>query len=289
MIRNESSIAVLLATYNGEKYLSAQLDSLLQQSYHDFTVFVHDDISKDGTMDLITRYVQEHTGKIIVVDDDISIGRGARDSFLYLLENVESQYYMFCDQDDIWLPDKIEVSIERMKKEEGKSPNIPIIVHSDLILVDQNGTPLGESSWERQRLTSAWFDTLEANYIWVTRYSGCTMLFNEMAKTVSLPMDNRVKWHDLWVGLKTNMSCGKIVALERCTILYRQHGNNTSGVLPKANGMASSLKHLSHLRRYLVNHVELYRLSNNIIGCTLWQFIMAKMHFVRLKMKHPKH
>lgn len=285
---NKSSIAVLLATYNGEKYLCAQLDSLLQQSYHDFTVFVHDDFSKDGTVEILNRYAKEYPGKIIIVDDNTSCGRGARDSFLFLLENVESHYYMFCDQDDIWLPDKMEVSINRMKEEERETPNIPIVVHSDLMLVDQNANLLGETSWGRQKLTSSWFDTLEANYIWVTRYSGCTMIFNEKAKSVSLPMDNRVKWHDLWVGLKTNMNHGKIVALDRYTILYRQHGDNTSGVLPNVNVMSSSFKHLSHLKSFLVNHVELYKFSNSIIGCTPWQYIKAKMHYYVLKMKHQK-
>lgn len=284
-MRNKYGIAILLATYNGERFLADQLDSLLQQSYQNFTVFVHDDCSKDGTLELLKRYARNHPGKFVIMDDNLSVGRGARDSFMFLLEHVESSYYMFCDQDDIWQPDKVERSITRMREEERNTPNIPIVVHSDLQLVDQDANPLGETSWGKQHLTSSWFDTLEANYIWVTRYSGCTMLFNEQAKNVSLPLDKRVDWHDLWIGLRTNMNHGRIVALDGCTILYRQHGDNTSGVLPKASGMTSGMKHLSHLKSYLKNHVELYRYSNSIFGCSPWRFLKAKMHYYRLKVR----
>lgn len=96
-----------MCTYNGERFLKEQLDSLFCQSFDDFIIYVHDDGSKDKTLEILNSYINQYPQKIVLMDDPIK-HRGAGSSFMWLLENVESQYYMFCDQDDVWLPSKIE-------------------------------------------------------------------------------------------------------------------------------------------------------------------------------------
>ena len=108
-------ISILLSTYNGEKYLSEQLDSILQQSYQNFIIYIRDDGSNDNTLNIIMYYVHNFPSKIKLVDDKVK-HRGAKLSFIWLMSHIESDYYMFCDQDDVWLPNKIELSIDKLSK-----------------------------------------------------------------------------------------------------------------------------------------------------------------------------
>ena len=128
--KNNHSIAILMATYKGAKYLSAQIDSILAQTNHDWELFVHDDCSPDDTMVILKGYELKYPKLIHVMPQSQRFG-GARDNFMWMLENVESEYYMFCDQDDIWLPYKIEVTYDKIKEEERNAPNIPLMVYTD--------------------------------------------------------------------------------------------------------------------------------------------------------------
>ena len=278
--KNKKSIAILLATYNGAKYLELQLQSLLWQTCQNFTVYVHDDCSTDGTNALLLQYVEKYPEKFIIVNDDITVGRGARDSFFYLLENVDSQYYMFCDQDDVWLPSKVELSYERMKVEENETPNTALMVYSDLLLVDENTIPLGETLWERAKMKSTWYDTIYANYVWLGRYWGCTILINERTKKIALPWDTRAYGHDIWLGLMVNMSHGRCIPMDICTILYRQHSFNTSGGVPSFSGNKYYSKHLKRIFHFYDTNKQMYELSHEIVGCSVWEFLKAKLYLI---------
>ena len=127
-IKNNRPIAILMATYNGEKYLREQIDSLLAQTCCDWTLYIQDDGSKDATLDIIKSYDDE---RIVLVDVGLT-RQGACMNFMSLLNMVESEYYMFCDQDDVWFEDKVELSYMRMKEEELKyGIDRPILVFSD--------------------------------------------------------------------------------------------------------------------------------------------------------------
>ena len=108
-------IYILLATYNGEKYLKEQLDSLFEQTNQHWTLWIHDDNSKDNTISIIKEYQSKYPNKIKFLDDNISTG-GAKENFTYLLENIDDDYehIMFCDQDDVWLEDKIDITLKKM-------------------------------------------------------------------------------------------------------------------------------------------------------------------------------
>jgi rhamnosyltransferase len=103
-ITSPTPIAILLATYNGGQYLMEQLDSLLQQTCQEWTLYIHDDGSTDNTYDILREYSQKHSNIYVL---EYESQRGAMGNFLSLLQRVEADYYMFCDQDDVWLKQKV--------------------------------------------------------------------------------------------------------------------------------------------------------------------------------------
>ena len=114
-------VAILLATYNGEKFIEKQLDSLLGQSFQQFKIYIHDDGSNDKTLEIIRSYESQFPGKFVIFEEE-SKHLGAAFSFMWLLNRVEAPYYMFCDQDDIWFPQKIELTLKKMKEIEYHYP-----------------------------------------------------------------------------------------------------------------------------------------------------------------------
>ena len=112
-------IVVLLATYNGQEYLRAQLDSLVQQTFKDFKIIVHDDGSTDDTLEIIAEY-QEKYPEMMVQYFGEPLG-SAKANFLWMLKQVQADYFFFCDQDDVWAPDKVERSLQEMYRLEEKS------------------------------------------------------------------------------------------------------------------------------------------------------------------------
>lgn len=242
MYKNPQKIAVLLATYNGEKHLVEQLDSLLRQSFSDFHVYIHDDGSTDNTMAILSRYIQVNSNKITIVEDSQK-HRGAAKSFMYMLQQVESAYYMFCDQDDVWMDFKVEKTFARMQELEkintvsAIAKNKPLLVATDLEVVDEN----------LQRLKVSFNADLKIdvfkqhpNLLCVRHIvTGCTMMFNEAAKNASLPMSPLATMHDEWVALCVHFKGGIISMLEEATIRYRQHSSNTLGANQATRGFWS--------------------------------------------------
>lgn len=218
-------LAILMCTYNGERFLKEQLNSLLCQSFDDFIIYVHDDGSKDKTLEILNSYINQYPQKIVLMDDPIK-HRGAGSSFMWLLENVESHYYMFCDQDDVWLPTKVEHTLNKIKEVELSHPNLPILIHTDLKLVDGNLKEIFPSFWA--------FGNFQVDVSKRKQYlgfgnivTGCTMIINKKAKDIAFPYDSKLL-HDYWLALRV-AKYGIVDNLKEQTILYRQHGNNEAG------------------------------------------------------------
>ena len=125
---SESSVAIVMATYNGEKYLKNQIESILKQTYLNWTLYIGDDGSTDSTKTIIDYYAINYTN--IVKVDTGTQNLGAKRRFMTLLESVQADYYMFSDQDDVWLENKIEISLNKIKSEETANPNRPVVVHT---------------------------------------------------------------------------------------------------------------------------------------------------------------
>ncbi len=224
-------IAILMSTYNGERFLHEQINSILSQTCEDWQLYVRDDGSKDDTLTILKNYAAEYPKKIHVVED-VKENMGAGRSFMYLLEAVQADYYMFCDQDDVWMSDKIERTLKKvqcMENEFGK--DVPIGVFTDLTVVDSDLNVLMPSLWKADNRHPEY--TRNFYMQWTNRHAtyGCTQMINRAAKSVVLPyrqFEGVMGAHDNWVEYIL-IRLGKYDYLEESTILYRQHGTNVVG------------------------------------------------------------
>lgn len=232
-------IDVLLATYNGEAYLKEMLDSLMRQTIQDFHVYVRDDGSTDRTPIIIEGFRQAYPGKFTIIEDGLSIGN-ARDNFFTLLSYAMQDYVMFADQDDIWLPDKIELTLSTMKNIQHELGSSPILVHSDLTVVNENGVTIHPSLFGLQKLDPA---RLRLNQlIPQNNITGCTMMMNRALVRI-VRANKQALMHDWWIGLTASAFGHIAVAPNR--IHYRQHQANEVG--------AKDVKSASYFRQKLSN------------------------------------
>lgn len=217
------SVAVLMSTYNGEKYLKEQIDSILAQKGVDITLYIRDDGSSDKTENIIKTYIG--TGNVFYFKDGNNLRSGL--SFMRLLYKVvrtekSFDYYAFADQDDIWLEDKLIAAINIIN-----NYNEPVLYGSNQIIY-RDGIREGVRYPEPPDLT--FMGHITANTV-----SGCTMVMNrQLAEIiVSLKCPNKefltVRCHDSWVYL---VACvvGRVVYDDNAYILYRIHSNNVVGI-----------------------------------------------------------
>lgn len=221
-----AKVDILLATYNGSKYVSDQIESILAQTYQDWVLLIHDDGSKDDTVALLESYENKYPDKIELIRDGVCTG-GAKQNFSHLLGFSKSDYIMFCDQDDIWLPQKIERTLSAMRSAETENPGVPILVHSDLTVVDVNLNVLTESMFKGQRL-SARLQRLD-QLLMCNSITGCTVMFNRELLKRSPAIPDEAIMHDWWLGCVTLNSSGIVVFVDEPLIMYRQHQENTVG------------------------------------------------------------
>ncbi|WP_334100850.1 glycosyltransferase family 2 protein [Anaerotignum faecicola] len=219
-------ILILMATYNGEKYIAAQIESLLKQSYQDFTIYINDDCSTDRTFAILQEYQKRYPEKIFISENEQNSGN-AKHNFIKMMIEKKADYVMLCDQDDVWLPDKIAVTIKRMKSAEkvyGK--DMPILVHTDLKIVNCDLHEISDSFFWTMNVD--YKKTLLRQQIVQNTLTGCTAMYNlALAKLITVE-PNFMVMHDWWLMLVA-AAFGKIVTINKATILYRQHGNNAVG------------------------------------------------------------
>lgn len=275
-------LAILLATYNGIQFLPDLIDSLQKQSYTDWLLYVQDDLSNDGTLEFL-REKSLSDVKIVLVPNNKKLG--AKLNFLTLLNVVEAPYYMFCDQDDIWLPHKVQVAFDRIKvMEQEHGANSPLLVHSDLTVVDENLNIIDESFMKMSRINPNLLKTFHelAGHNLVT---GCTMMFNRSAAEVSSRcINNSILMHDVWILLCTLKFNGFVEYINKSTILYRQHGSNTVG----AHDIRSNyiLKRLFALKSVLTGNVKHYKMLNTLGYGSILRYSYYKIRYFVLNSIH---
>lgn len=218
-------ITILLATYNGERYLAEQLDSILAQTEQNWRLVIQDDCSTDGSVAVATRYANTYSDRIKVIQRAAPSG-SAKNNFFSMLQYVDTEYWMTCDQDDVWLPNKIEVTLEAMRRLDTKHPDVPLLVHTDLTVIDQNRNILAKSLFSYQKLDSkrdSFANLLSQNIV-----TGCTALMNHALLDRIRAIPVAALMHDWWFALVA-AAFGKIMFVEQQTVLYRQHGKNSVG------------------------------------------------------------
>jgi glycosyltransferase involved in cell wall biosynthesis len=227
MERDNISVDILLATYNGGEFLRELIESVLHQTHKDWRLIVRDDGSTDDTTSIVNEYAEKIPSKITIMQDDEK-HLGACQSFARLMERSDSDYIMFCDQDDIWLPAKVSLALENMlDMEKGLGKDTPLLVHTDLKVVDEGLNPISNSFWEYAYLDPESGRTLNRLVI-QNAITGCATLINKSLKSMSLPIPEEAIMHDWWIALVA-ASFGVIEYVPEPTILYRQHDRNKIG------------------------------------------------------------
>jgi Glycosyl transferase family 2 len=220
-------VAILLATYNGEKYLDEQIQSLFAQSHPDFLVLARDDHSSDRTPQILAHWAAARPDKFRLISDDG--GRlGLARNFSRLMEACDAPYFAFCDQDDVWLPEKLELLLKEMQRLESlRREETPILVHSDLKVADKELRVISTSLfeyWHVNLTKGRKLGQLLCNNI----VTGCALMGNRALLELARPIPAGAPLHDWWVALIAS-SCGVVQTIPEPTILYRQHGANQLG------------------------------------------------------------
>ena len=220
-----AAIEVVLPTYNGVSYLEAQLASIHAQILRPTRVLLRDDGSSDGTQDLIAQLQARYGAWLQVLPSDGNLGCTANVN--RLLEATTAPYVALADQDDLWLPQKLEQALALLQQLEAlHGPETPLMVHSDLELVDAQAQLLGCRYLQHQRLDPRRTDPRDLALTNVV--TGCTALCNRALLQKALPIPAEALMHDWWLALVAS-ALGQIALVEPPGVLYRQHGANVLG------------------------------------------------------------
>lgn len=219
------SLSIALCTYNGGKYIVEQLQSIAEQTILPDELIICDDCSTDETLTCLHEFAKTAPFAVKIHINEKALG--AIHNFEKAISLCQGEYIALSDQDDVWLPEKIEKNLELMQASEKMFANMPILVHTDLCVVNASLKVIKKSMMQMQGIENERrhpFETLLAqNYV-----TGCTVLINKQLKELALPFPQAIVMHDWWLALLA-ASNGKIAYLDETTILYRQHGVNTVG------------------------------------------------------------
>ena len=220
------TVSILLATYNGEKFLSPQMDSLLAQSESGFRILYQDDGSADGTREILRAWSERDARIIPAAHQGEHLGPAG--NFFSLLSQTDSEYVCLCDQDDLWERDKLRTLLAACRQAEAARPGIPILVHSDASVIDQDGRQTAPSFFHLQGWDP---QAVHLNQLLVqNNATGCMMMMNRPLTDLVVRYGHPEKMfmHDWFIAL-TAAAFGEIVFLDEPLVRYRQHGDNTIG------------------------------------------------------------
>lgn len=270
-----SATAILMATYNGERYLRGQLDSLYGQTDKDWDLYVSDDCSKDGTMFILREYAASHSNMHICQNER---SKGPMANFMDMLSSVEAEYYLFCDQDDVWLSEKVAKARAALLEAEARyGAHMPIVMCTDLRVVDANLKELHSSMWKMSDIRPH----LLVKEVYLAGHNlatGCTMMFNRAAKNASLPYDEQAgQMHDAWVTMSAVHHGGQVIPMTDADILYRQHGNNAIGAVDNSKNYWSY--RIRNLRLIWQRNVEQYHFASRFRYGSVVKYIWYKIMY----------
>ena len=270
------TISIAIATYNGEKYLAEQLDSILQQTYPASEIIIIDDCSSDNTVDILQKYANQYP-QIKLHQNEANLG--ACLSFAKAIRLCNGDYIALADQDDVWLPKKLTTLLDNI----GDS----LLIHSDAFIVDENLNILANTFSKGVMNQTNFIDYLFANNV-----TGCTCMFTRALISESFPMPE-FYMHDHYLAIAASY-LGTIKYHTQPLIYYRQHTANQIGENSQVNFdkfihartvVGDSLKNLAIHPTFTkssqqINLIADYHLS---IATGHWQSKQNILNLLRLK------
>ena len=231
-----AQVIVVLSAYNGSRHIAEQIESIRAQSFTEWKLIVRDDGSTDNTVEIVKSFAARDSRISLVSDSLGNIGPWASfGELLKIARDSGADYAFLSDQDDVWLPDKIEVQLPLLERKPGQ----PALVHSDLKVVDENLKEIHTSFKEFQRASYDASDPLRTLLIH-NAVVGCTIGVNRALLDFGLPIPDGV-WHDWWLALCA-ASTGVVESTRAPSVLYRQHSANVvGGAEPPRRSFLSSL------------------------------------------------
>lgn len=261
-------ITIIMAVYNGQEYIREQLESLKVQTYTEWRLVIRDDRSSDKTAEIVKKFSDEVEQEVIFKVNEKPSG-SAKNNFALLINDAkESDYVMFCDQDDIWKKDKIEITFNKMKQaEERYGRDFPLLVHGDVEVIDENGNINADSMFEMSHINA---DSKLPQILIQNHVTGCTMMCNKklIAGISEYASSEYIIMHDYLAALYASVF-GKIEVIKKPLLSYRQHSGNSVGAKNNnnpvyllkrlANGRKSYKEAMETSRNQVKFFVEIYR------------------------------
>ena len=261
-------ITIIMAVYNGQEYIREQLESLKDQTYTEWRLVIRDDRSSDKTAEIVKKFSDEVEQEVIFKVNEKPSG-SAKNNFALLINDAkESDYVMFCDQDDIWKKDKIEITFNKMKQaEERYGRDFPLLVHGDVEVIDENGNINSDSIIEMSHINA---DSKLPQILIQNHVTGCTMMCNKklIAGISEYASSEYIIMHDYLAALYASVF-GKIEVIKKPLLSYRQHSGNSVGAKNNnnpvyllkrlANGRKSYKEAMETSRNQVKFFVEIYR------------------------------
>ncbi|KXS32079.1 MAG: Glycosyl transferase, group 2 family protein [Candidatus Gallionella acididurans] len=230
---NSELVSIVMATYNGEKFLRKQLDSILGQTYQNFELIVVDDASTDNTLSILNEYAALYD-RIHVFPAEKNLGLVS--NFERGLRLAKGEYIALSDQDDIFRRDKIELLLATLKDHPGRD-----LVLSDLSLIDENDAEFATSLWRYQKLKPQQGKPFR-RLIYLNFATGCAMMFRRRLLQIALPFPQACLVHDWWLAVVSASSkAGGIYLVSEQLTAYRKHSSNVLGAI-EVNSNALKLR-----------------------------------------------
>lgn len=246
MATNAANISVVMATYNGALFLAKQLDSIIHQSLQPSEIIVCDDGSTDTTAQILEEYSKKYGLRFYKNETKLGVVRNFKKAVSL---TSPDNFIALADQDDIWLPDKLKIQYEHLSSFKNIDLQKPVLVYSDLKVVDETGVVQTNSFWEEwnyHKFKHSFQSIIFGNFV-----TGCTILMNPACKAYFAEMPDTVEMHDAWIALIA-FAFGEALPMSTPLVQYRKHAHNAAYI--KSNPKHSGIKKvLDFCRKILQN------------------------------------
>lgn len=246
-------VDIALATFNGEKYIREQIESIQKQTYSNWRLLISDDCSTDSTIAIIKELMQSDS-RINIVND--SRQGGVIKNFNKALMHTTAEYILLCDQDDIWPSERLSKLVNEISCIEKEKINSGVMIFTDLCLIDEKNNIISESFYKNNKINPK--NNLQRNKLfWNSSVYGCSVIMNRKLLNASLPIPKFAHMHDQWLALNASRS-GGLYYLEYPSVLYRQHTGNVVGGRNKSwlQKTKSLKKNLKTISKSIANTIE---------------------------------